>query len=115
MKLRSGGPGTRGGRFVLGAEIVQRIRAGIEAAARDTTDAREEVRDAQRLEQEEAHRGLDQDDHQRRHLGGAQAGGDVVAGADHLRHRQRDQLEVDQRAAGRDHHDERGDDELGER
>ena len=44
-------------------------------------DARKQMRDAHRLHQEQAHRRLDEDDHQRRHLGGAQRGRDVVAGA----------------------------------
>src|SRR5260221_9654364 len=43
--------------------------------------------------------GLEQDDHQRGEFGGLQVGGDVVATADHRRHRQRDQFEVDEGAA----------------
>ena len=54
VKLRAGGSGARGGRFVLGAEIVQRIRAGIEAAAHDTTDSRDEVRKLSRGDREAA-------------------------------------------------------------
>src|SRR5438445_1615705 len=73
------------------------------------------MRDPHRLEQEEAHRRLDEDDHQRGDFRGAQRAREVVAGADHLRHRQRDQLEVDERAARGDSHDEEGDGELRER
>ena len=72
------------------------------------------MRDPHRLQQEQPHRRLDEDDHQRGHFGGAQRARDVVAGADHLGHRQRDQLEVDEGAAGRDRHDQERDGELRE-
>jgi hypothetical protein len=45
VRMRTGGLGADGGRFERGAEIVMRIRAGIEAAASDTSGSRDDVRE----------------------------------------------------------------------
>ena len=59
-----------------------------------------QARDAQRFHQEQAHRDLDHDDHERRNVGRAE-GADIARAADHFRHRTGDQREVDRRAADR--------------
>jgi len=68
---------------------------------------REQVRKTQRLHQEQTHQRLKQDHHERRHFRRLKIVGDVVAATDHGRHRQRDQLEVDEGTADRDqdHHE----------
>ena len=45
VRMRTGGLGANGGSFERGAEIVARIRAGIDAAASDTSGSRDEVRE----------------------------------------------------------------------
>ena len=77
-------------------------------------DDREQSRDSQGLHQEQSHRDLDHDDHQRRDVGGAERA-DVTGAAHHLGHGPRDQREVDRRAADRNQQHQASDEELHDR